>query len=301
MAKAVAGIAGEKEMVTVLAPAKLNLTLEVLSKRSDGYHEIRSVIQTINLCDRLEFRQGKKIAFRCDIPGWLPEESLVSRAAALLKKDSGCTEGAAIGLSKKIPLLSGLGGDSSDAAAVLVGLNRLWKLAYPLGELARLASQLGADVAFFLFGGTALTQGRGEVVSPLPPLPEMRAVLLIPDIPRSAGKTGRLYASLKKEYYSSGQATEELVALLTKGGDIAPDNLFNAFDSVVYDSFKGLDDYRQRFLEAGADSVHLAGSGPALFTLFKGKAKAKKVCSNLKKQGLEACLAETMAATESLE
>jgi len=296
----VAGIKEEAEMVTVMAPAKLNLTLEVLSKRVDGFHEIRSVIQTINLCDRLDLQPGKKMVFRCDAPGWLPEESLVSRAAALLKETSGCTEGATIELSKKIPLLSGLGGDSSDAAAVLIGLSRLWGLAYSSGELAKLASQLGSDVAFFLFGGTALMQGRGEVVSPLPPLPEMWAVLMMPDISRTAGKTERLYASLDREHYSSGQATEELVALLTRGGDVMPDKLFNAFDGIADDSFEGLDSYRQRFLEAGAGSVHLAGSGPTLFTLVKDRSQAEKLYANLKKQGLESYLAETIAATESL-
>ena len=296
-----AGIEGEAEMVTVMAPAKLNLTLEVLSKRSDGFHEIRSVIQTIKLCDRLDLRPGKKMVFRCYDAGWLSAESLVPRAAALLKETSGYADGATVELSKQIPLLSGLGGDSSDAAAVLIGLNRLWGLVYSSGELARLASQLGSDVAFFLFGGTALTQGRGEVVSPLPPLPGMWAVLLMPDVPRSASKTGRLYAGLKREHYSSGQATEELVTLLTRGGDVAPDNLLNAFDGVAYDIFEGLDSYRQRFLEAGAGSVHLAGSGPALFTLVKDRAQAEKVYANLKGRGLEAYLAETMAATDRLE
>lgn len=284
-------------MLTVTAPAKLNLTLEVLSRRNDGFHEISSVIQTINLCDRFEFHPDKKITFRGDIPGWLPEESLVSRAAALLKQDSGCKAGAIIELSKKIPLLSGLGGDSSDAAAVLTGLSELWGLEYPPGELVRLASQLGSDVAFSLSGGTAMIQGRGELVSPLPPLPETWAVLLVPDVPRAVGKTGRLYAALKEAHYSSGQATEDLVALLTRGGDVSPDNLFNVFDGVAYGIFGGLGDYRQRFLEAGASGVHLAGSGPTLYTLLKDKAQAEKIYANLKNQKLEAYLVETIAGT----
>lgn len=284
-------------MLMVMAPAKLNLTLEVLSRRSDGFHEISSVIQTINLCDKLTFRPDEKITFKCNSPGWLPDESLASRAAALLKKDSGSKEGATIELSKKIPLLSGLGSDSSDAAAALTGLNKLWGLEYPPGELVRLASQLGSDVAYFLFGGTAMIQGRGEVVSPLPPLPEMWAVLLVPDVPRAFGKTGRLYDSLKEEHYSSGQATEDLVALLTRGGDVSPGSLFNVFDDVAYNVFKGLVEYRERFLEAGAGSVHLAGSGPTLFALFRDKAQAEKVYSNLKKQQLEAYLAGTVAGT----
>ncbi|HEX79020.1 MAG TPA: 4-(cytidine 5'-diphospho)-2-C-methyl-D-erythritol kinase [Dehalococcoidia bacterium] len=296
-----AGVKGKTEMLTVMAPAKLNLTLEVLDRRNDGFHEIRSVVQTIDLCDRIVFRPGDRITFKCHAPGWLLEESLVSRAAALLKDVSGHTEGASIDISKKIPLLSGLGGDSSDAAAILIALSRLWKLACPPGELARLASQLGSDVAFFLFGGTALMQGRGEVVSPLPPLPGMWVVLLVPDVPRSAGKTGRLYDSLKKEHYSDGQATEDLVALLTRGGDVMAENLCNAFECVAYDSFEGLGGYRQRFLEAGAGGVHLAGSGPALFSLFRDKAEAEKVYASLKKQKLEAYLAETMTTDKRME
>ncbi len=287
-------------MLTVQAPAKINLTLEVLSRRSDGFHEVRSVIQAIALYDRLNFQPGKKMVIKCDDAGWLSEESLVSKAASLLKETSGCSEGATIELSKKIPLLSGLAGDSSDAAVVLIGLNKLWGLAFSPGELARLASQLGSDVAFFLFGGTALVQGRGELVSPLPPLPSMWVVLLMPAVPRFTGKTGRLYASLKPDHYTDGRMTEKLVILLTRGGDVAPANLFNVFDKVADDSFGGLDNYRGRFLEAGAGSVHLAGSGPALFTLVKDRVQAEKIYKKLTKQGLEAYLAETLETIKPL-
>jgi 4-diphosphocytidyl-2-C-methyl-D-erythritol kinase len=288
-------------MLTVMAPAKLNLTLEVLAKRADGFHEIFSVIQSINLCDRLRFQLGKEMDFKCDHASWFAQKSLVSRAASLLKETSGYPKGATIELSKEIPLLSGLAGDSSDAAAVLRGLNKLWGLALPAGELAYLASQLGSDVAFFLFGGTALVQGRGELVSPLPPLPGMWFVLLIPAMPRSSGKTERLYASLKTSHYSNGQMTEELVTSLTMGKAVASSNLFNVFENVAYNSFDGLDDYRSRFLKAGAGSVHLAGSGPTLFTMVKEKAQAEKIYKNLKKRGLKAYLAETLGSIEALE
>jgi len=287
-------------MLKVLAPAKINLTLEALAKRADGFHEIRSVIQTVKLYDSFYFKPGEKVTIKCNDSSWLAGESLVARAAELLKESSGYTEGAIIELSKKIPLLSGLGGDSSDAAAVLLGLNKLWGLALAPGELARLASQLGSDAPFFIFGGTALLQGRGEAVSPLPPLQHMWAVLLIPPVPRSGGKTGRLYAKLNRNHYTDGQMTEKLVSLLTKGVDMASDNLFNVFANVAYDSFKGLDDYRQKFLKAGAASVHLAGSGPALFTMVKEKAQAEKIYTGLRKQGLKAYLAETLNNIESI-
>src|SRR4030067_3173170 len=133
-------------MLSVLAPAKLNLTLEVLAKRADGFHEIRSVIQTISLCDRLDFGLGDDITFKCNEPGWLSEKSLIAKATSLLQQTTGCPKGATIMVHKHIPLMSGLGGDSSDAAACPRGLDKLWGLSLPGGELARLASQLGSDV-----------------------------------------------------------------------------------------------------------------------------------------------------------
>ena len=288
-------------MLTILAPAKLNLTLEVLAKRPDGFHEILSIIQTINLCDRLCFRLSEKMVFRCDDTVWLAEKSLVSRAASLLKETTGYPKGAIIELSKKIPLLSGLAGDSSDAAVVLRGLNELWGLAFPLGELAQLASQLGSDVPFFLFGGTALVQGRGELISPLPSLPHTWVVLLMPSVPKLIGKTGRLYASLKTSHYTEGQMTEKLVASLTRGEEVAPARLFNVFENVAFDSFAGLKDHRKQFLQAGASSVHLAGSGPALFTLIRNKAQAEKIYGNLQQLGLESCLTDTLVTIEQVE
>ena len=110
-------------MLTVLAPAKVNLTLEVLAKRADGFHEIRSLAQTINLCDRISFQSSQDIEFQANRPDWIAEESLVLKATRLLQQASGCTKGAKVQVEKAIPLVSGLGGDSSDAAAVLRGLN----------------------------------------------------------------------------------------------------------------------------------------------------------------------------------
>jgi 4-diphosphocytidyl-2-C-methyl-D-erythritol kinase len=285
-------------MLTLLAPAKINLTLEVLAKRRDGFHEIRSVIQTINLCDSLYFRLSQNIGFMCDMPNWIPEESLVSKATSLLQEVTGCTKGATIEINKRIPLISGLGGDSSDATAILRGLNKLWGLSLSPGELLELAVRLGSDMACFLYGGTALVTGRGEVVTPLPPLPHMWIVVMIPPVPRLPGKTKRLYASLNATHYTDGQITERLVALLTKGNEVIPPNLFNIFDDVVYDNFSGLGEYWKQFLEAGTYSVHLAGSGPALFTLVKDKTQAEKIYSHLQQQGLECYLTETLAGIE---
>ena len=287
-------------MLTVLAPAKLNLTLEVLTGRPDGFHEIRSVIQTINLCDSLHFQLSQIIEFRSGAPDWIAQDSLVSRAASLLQKATGCGKGATIEVSKHIPLASGLGGDSSDAAATLCGLNKLWQLGLSRDELLELAAQLGSDVAFFVYGGTALVEGRGEIVTPLPPLPHMWAVLVVPPLPRQMRKTERLYASLEPSHYTDGQITRRLVAALKAGRGLTPSMLFNIFDNVAFDSFTGLREYWQKFLKAGAEDVHLAGSGPALFTLIEDRAQAEGLCIRLQQQGLESYLTETPATIEQI-
>jgi len=288
-------------MLTVLAPAKINLTLEVLAKRPDGFHEIRSVIQTINLCDSLYFQLSRSVGFKCDEPSWVLEESLVSRAVKLLQGATGCSEGATIEVSKRIPLVSGLGGDSSGAAATLRGLNQLWGLGLSQEKLLELALQLGSDVAFFLYGGTALVEGRGELITRLSSLPHMWVVLVMPPVPRPQGKTEQLYASLKTSHYTPGQITYRLADLLTGGKGVISPIQFNVFDNVAFDCFAGLGEYWQQFLKAGGQEIHLAGSGPALFTLVKDRAEAEKIYGNLQKQGLESYLAETLEAVEPLE
>lgn len=282
-------------MLTIPAPAKLNLTLEVLAKRSNGFHEIRSVIQTINLCDSLHFQLSRRVEFKSDMPSWIPEESLVSKATSLLEKATGCRKGATIEISKRIPLTSGLGGDSSDAAAILRGLNTLWRLGLTHEQLIELAMQLGSDVAFFLYGGTALMEGRGEIVTPLPPFPHTWVVLLVPPVPRLRRKTERLYNILKANHYTTGEITDRFVALLTSGSNVMAFNLFNVFDSIALYRFTGLEECREQFLKAGAQQVHVAGSGPTLLTLVKSKVQAVKIYRHLQEQGLESHLTDTSA------
>ena len=191
--------------------------------------------------------------------------------------------------------MSGLGGDASDAAATLHGLNRLWKLDLSLEELAGLAVELGSDVPFFFYGGTALLEGRGEVVKPLPPLGKVWLVLMLPPVPRVPGKTGRLYNLITDEHYTRGEATERLESQLTKAGEVEPEMLFNVFDRVAPDYFSDLGSYRNQFLKSGAREVHLAGSGPALFTLTGDKDQAEEIHRNLQQQKLESYLTHTMA------
>ena len=282
-------------MLTVLAPAKLNLTLEVLGERPAGYHEIRSVIQTINLCDSLSFQPSQNTSIESSMPGWTPEKSLLSRAVSLLQETTGCSKGVTIEVSKHIPLMSGLGGDSSDAAATLRGLNRLWNLGLTREKLLDLAARLGSDVAFFLYGGTALVEGRGEVVAPLPPLPRRWVILVVPDVPPLPGKTKQLYAGLNTSHYTDGQITAKLVTVLREGGEFTPSLLFNTFENVAFNHFPGLETYQEQLVKAGADNIHLAGSGPTLFTMVEDKTRAEAMLGHLRGQGVEARLTETPA------
>ncbi|MEE8418812.1 MAG: 4-(cytidine 5'-diphospho)-2-C-methyl-D-erythritol kinase [Dehalococcoidales bacterium] len=285
-------------MVTVSAPAKINLTLEVLGERGDGFHEIRSLIQTIDLCDTLRFRTGSRIEIKADLPEWVAGRSLVTEAVAVLKEATGFSGGAGIDIEKRVPLLSGLGGDSSDAAAVLKGLNLLWELDLPGETLLQLAGRLGSDVPFFLSGGTALLQGRGEIVTPQPSLPPLWVVVAVPPVPRQTGKTKRLYQSLGAGHFTDGQITRELADRLEKGGEFDPSLLFNTFENVAFDIFPGLEAARGHFIKLGAADVHLAGSGPALFTLMEDKAAAEEMCSLLGRQRMEPHLAGTLASIE---
>lgn len=287
-----------EEMLTLLAPAKLNLTLEFLAKRPDGFHEIRSVIQTINLFDSLHFRLSRNVEFRCDEPKWHSKDSLISKATRLLKENTGCSKGVTIEINKRIPLVSGLGGDSSDAAATLRGLNRLWDLGLSLSELVGLASQLGSDVAFFLYGGTALAEGRGEIVIPLPPFPHMWVVLIVPPVPRLPGKTERLYSSLEVNHYTNGQITESLAETLRESREFTPSLLFNTFENVAFKPLSKISVYRNQAMKVGATNIHLAGSGPTLFTLLPNRDKAEDLYIRLQHQRMEPYLTETLASVD---
>jgi len=287
-------------MLTVPAPAKINLTLEVLAKRGDGFHEVRSVMQAISLCDRLRFRPSQKVVFKSNMPGWISEQSLVAKAVSLVKETIGATGGAEIDVEKQVPLLSGLGGDSSDAAAILRGLNQLWELGLSQSELIKMATKLGSDVAFFLYGGTALVEGRGEIVTPLPPSPHHWVILVVPSVARPPQKTAQLYASLKTTDFSDGQITQQLVAALKAGRGLEPARLFNVFDRIAPAQFAGLNKYREQMMSLGAPDVHLAGSGPALFTLVEDKARAEELYHRFQQQGWEAYFAETLAQIDKI-
>ena len=250
--------------LTLKAPAKVNLTLEVLGRREDGYHDIASIIQTIDLHDTLTLEPESDITFECSSPDLVHSNNLVLRAARLLKAEAGSDLGAHIRLDKKIPVAAGLGGGSSDAAATLRGLNQLWRLGLPVDELIPIATRLGSDVPFFLSGGTAMVQGRGERVRTLPPIDIEWLLVLAPPI-HIGDKTATVYSSLSPSNHTKGHLSRKLEARIRGGGDVPPQLLFNVFDEVAPEVFPGLNGYWESLVSLAAREVHVAGSGPSLF------------------------------------
>ncbi len=281
-------------MIELKAYAKINLTLEVLGKRDDGYHDIASVLQTVDLADELRFEPHTELIVECDSREIPLEENLVLKAARMLQEALPEQRGARIALTKRIPMAAGLGGGSSDAAATLLGLSRLWDLDLSLSDLGRLARELGSDVTYFLFGGAALIEGRGEIVTPLPSLPETWAVVAIPPF-SLPDKTARLYDSLAESTYTLGSATRDLVLALRAGRALSADLLFNTFETVAGELFPGFPGYRESLLRAGASSVHLTGSGPSLFALAGAADEAAGLQRRWAALGLTAELVKTVA------
>lgn len=276
-------------MLTVYAPAKINLVLEVLGK-DDDYHRVSSIVQSVDLCDILNLELDDEIRFECDEPS-LKSDNLVVRAARLLRENTECDLGARIELRKHIPWGMGLGGGSSDAAATMLALNELWGLRLPLSKLTRLAFALGSDVPFFITKGTALVGGKGERVTHLPSPAVTSFVLLVPPLPRMPDKTKQMYSRLRVADFTEGRFVEAALSRLGAQKPIDHNLVYNVFERVAFDFFAGLDKYRKIVQEAGAAGVHLAGSGPCLFTFFSNRQEAGELCLRLKRQKLECYLA----------
>jgi 4-diphosphocytidyl-2-C-methyl-D-erythritol kinase len=285
-------------MLTLSAYAKVNLTLEVLGKRGDGYHEISSVLQTIDVVDILAFEPATGIRFVYRDPGTGQMASLeedVLKAASLLKEETCCTKGAVIQVeSVSIPRAVGLGSSASIPATVLKGLNELWSLGLSLEELSHLAARLGSDTPFFIYGGTVLVEGRGERITPLPSLLPTWLVLLKPAINPLPSKTATMYSLLDSSHFTTGAATQRLVSELRHSRPLQSSLLCNTFEDVAFDFFPRLGEYRRRFLAAGAGSVHLVGAGPMLFALVPGQAEGERLVKRLKDEGVEALLVQTI-------
>jgi 4-diphosphocytidyl-2-C-methyl-D-erythritol kinase len=284
----------------LMAPAKINWTLEVLGQRPDGFHEVKTILQTIDLCDSLELETAAELTLEATGEGLPPPpENLTMRAARLLRERTGYSGGARIRLSKTIPVAAGLGGGSSDAAAALRGLDRLWSLALPHERLVELAAEVGSDVPFFLRGGTALAEGRGERITPLPDTPRTTILVVVPplSIPH---KTQRMYSLLGPRDYSDGAASDRFADALRQGQPLRESDLYDVFDSPAFRAFPELQACRQALTEAGAEAVHLAGSGPALFVLLRDEGQKERLARAAASVGAKAFAATTILSSQAL-
>lgn len=271
------------------AYAKINLGLEVLRRREDGYHDLVTVFHTVSLYDRLTASPAPTLSIECKNPTLRGRRNLVWQAAELLREESGAEQGATIDLMKAIPVSAGLGGGSSDAAAVLMLLDRLWELRWPEDRLAEAAGRLGSDVPFFLLGGAALARGRGEVLEPLPMAQGQWFLLVMPNI-RLPGKTPALYRRLRPGDFSDGSATEALAEALRAGARVEEACMVNAFERAATETFPGLERFRAALEGAAGHPAHLSGSGPSLFARVDGEAAGAEGLETLRRLGFAASL-----------
>jgi 4-diphosphocytidyl-2-C-methyl-D-erythritol kinase len=275
----------------VPAFAKINLTLEVLGRRDDGYHEVKTILQTVDLADRLDIQPAPALLVECNDPALNGEDNLVWQAAAALAESRNIEPKARIFIEKRIPIGMGLGGGSSDAAAALIALNQLWGLSLSVQKLAEVAAGVGSDVPFFLWGGAALAQGRGEQIKPLPPLPPAPVLIICPNdtIP---GKTGRLYSRLTSAHYSDGGITCRALKNWMAGQPVV-DSVGNVFEEAAFREFPGLEQLYRRVEELSAARPHLSGAGPALFCLPSSEEEHQRIAKALQPYNVKAYLVHT--------
>ena len=265
--------------------AKINLTLEILGKRADGFHDVRSVMQTVGLADRLEVAAAEDLSFACSDSALATPDNLVYRAARLLREAFSVRAGAALRLEKRIPVAAGLGGGSSDAAGTIVALNRLWNLHLTLTDMQILAAGLGSDVPFFLTGGTALATGRGERITPLPPLPTHWVVLVLP--PTTLG-TASVYNAVVPSDYTAGVVTADTVAASHHGALLPQSRWHNALARPARALAPEVKAAQAALLKAGAPHAHVSGSGPTVFAVCRDEAAARTLAFGLRSQGCHA-------------
>ena len=270
------------------APAKINLFLDVIRKREDGYHDLGTVFQTVDVGDTLEFssRDDGEIHLDYSNPQEYPVESdLVYKAAVALRSHVGKLDlGADIFLDKVMPLGAGLGGGSADAAAALRALNRLWELRLPPAELERVGAKLGADVPFLVRGGTAFAEGIGERLSFMEPLDLPAGKVLVIATPHDAVPTKDAYAGVPK----SGPDRWENYKASCLGGKgardafiLEPKSLFNAFEISVFPKHPLVAAMKEMFLNLGAEVALMSGSGASVFGIFADRTSAQSAAESL--------------------
>ncbi len=270
-------------VVVVRAPAKVNLFLEILARRPDGYHEIATLMAAVSLYDTLEFKEDVSGAVRlqCDMPELSTgPDNLVCQAAALLRRHAGCTKGAAIRLTKRIPQAAGLAGGSTDAAATLHGLNRLWRLGLGDADLARLGAELGSDVPFFFATPAAWCTGRGEVIEPAPVGRPLDLVLACPAFGLA---TADVYRALTVPAEPvGGAAIRDALAV----GDVneVGRRLHNRLQEPAFRLRPELPEMLDRLREQRPAGQMMSGSGSALFALCRDAGEADHLARRLRGQ-----------------
>ena len=283
---------GVMDWIALASPAKINLFLEVLFRREDGYHEIRSILHLIDLCDRLILTRRRE-GIRVEVVGGAPSgwENIAYRAAGLLFKKVGLRAGVKIHIEKRIPVGGGLGGGSSNAAATLWGLKRLYGLDLPLEDLMALGAQLGSDVPFFFFQGAALAEGRGERLRPLPPLLHLWVVVANPGFPvATAWAYQRLTLGL-----TPGGKVHKIVNLMEKGeGEKALSLSFNRFEEVVLAAHPEIASLKRRLVAMGARPALMTGSGSSVFGFAQDRPHGEAMVEALRREGSFAVLCRTL-------
>lgn len=268
--------------ILVKAPAKINLSLDVLHKRPDGYHEVEMVMTTIDLADRIELGllEEDRIVIHSH-NRFVPDDqrNLAYQAAHLLKERFQVKKGVVIGIEKTIPVAAGLAGGSSDAAATLRGLNKLWKLGLTLDQLAVLGAEIGSDVSFCVYGGTALATGRGEIIERIPAPPTCWVVLAKPFIGVS---TAEVYRRLNVDKIQH-PPTNEMISAIEKGDFHGVCNsVGNVLEDVTLSLYPEVAQIKDQMKRFGADAVLMSGSGPTVFSLVEHDSRMHRIYNGLR-------------------
>lgn len=274
------------------AYAKVNLSLEVLGKRPDGYHDLVSVMQTVSLWDEIDFEESMDLRFAASDPSLSGDDNLVKRAADLLRQQAPARPGGSLVLHKAIPHAAGLGGGSSDAAATLKFLNDRWELKLSLQELVDLGALLGSDVPFFLYGGTSLVTGRGEFVTPLPEPETIWYALAKPAVSVS---TGTVFEMLTRGDWSDGSGTRQVAACICEGRTVTPGP--NGLQRSVFLRYP---EARACFSDvdgAAPGRTFMTGSGPTVVALCSSQAEARRVVATVKRDGWWTAVAHSVASS----
>lgn len=278
-----------KDRIQLKALAKINLGLDVLRRREDGYHEVKMIMQTISLHDDLEIRRIKtpEIQVKTNLY-YLPtnENNLVYKAAKLLMDEFGIKEGVAIQLKKRIPVAAGMAGGSTDGAAVLWGMNQMYGLGLSRQELMERGVKLGADVPYCVQRGTALAEGIGERLSVLPSMPKCTILIAKPGISVSTKFVyENLHANdLKPEQHPDVDSMIE--AMKEKNLDLLCERMGNVLETVTIPAYPVIQEIKKHMMACGAAGAMMSGSGPTVFGIFHSPVQAKAAMKDLKVNGL---------------